>query len=83
LNDTKNREKNTMRDDDICMRTAFAAYFRRFGDMADQPSRSYSDIETHKGRDYVILRNVRGVLAAWRINEKGGLHFVTGGGPRE
>ena len=72
-----------MRDDDACIRTAFTAYFRRFGDMADQPSRSYSDIETHKGKDYVVLRNIRGVLAAWRINEKGGLHFVTAGGPRE
>ena len=44
----------------------FRAYFRRFGEYAMQPSQQ-PECVTHEGKDYVILSNVNGILAVYRI----------------
>jgi len=47
---------------------AFRAYFRIDGINADRPSERGSTVETaESGRHYVVLRNVRGALAVYRI----------------
>jgi hypothetical protein len=53
---------------------ALAAYFRMGGNQ--QPSQSASGIETLAGKDYVILRNVRDVLAVYRVLNNGALKFM-------
>jgi hypothetical protein len=58
------------------MTHARRAYLRRFGENADQPA-DYSGIETHGAKKYAVLRNINGVLAAWRIADESKLHFVT------
>lgn len=50
---------------------AMAAYFRSGGiDQSDSYTRA---IEEHKGLRYVVLRNVGGVLAVYRITNSGPL----------
>lgn len=51
-------------DHEDLTRRAFAAWFRSGG--TDQPS-NVSGLETAEGLDYVVLRNVSGVLAVYRI----------------
>jgi len=54
---------------------AFAAYFRASADgtqATDQPSNA-SDVETVNGREYVVLRNVNGILAVYRIRSHDGV----------
>jgi hypothetical protein len=55
-------------EDDDLLRRGFAAYFR--GGAMDQPARS-SAVEEHGGRSYVVLRNVGGVLAVYRVRNDG------------
>lgn len=57
--------------DDITAR-AFSAYFRYnpHGHVLDQPD-SASGPVTYKGRQYVVLFNVRGVLAVYRVRTTG------------
>ena len=59
--------------DDLTTR-AFAAYFReaktRGAYSPDQPAND-SGIEQHDGRDYVVLRNVNGTLAVYRVRNDG------------
>lgn len=59
-------------DETDLLRRAMAAYWRgRGGDPAvDQPSAS-SGVEVHDGKAYVVLRNVRGVLAVYRVRNDG------------
>jgi hypothetical protein len=56
-------------DDDL-VRRAFAAYFRA-GNYA-QPANSSGVVE-HDGRLYVVLHNVNGVLAVYRVRTSGQL----------
>jgi hypothetical protein len=35
--------------------------------VAQQPSRDLSGCEQYNGREYAVLRNVRGVLAVYRV----------------
>lgn len=69
--------------DDITKR-AYRAYFMRFGARAPQPNRDLSGVE-HSGigdpRDHVVLRNVRGELARYRIDPSGRLRFVESSSP--
>lgn len=60
--------------DDLTAR-AFSAYFRTAAadGAPDQPSAAESGIETHDGLTYVVLRNVRGVLACYRVRNDGKL----------
>jgi hypothetical protein len=51
-------------------RPAFAAYFRSGG--FDQPS-SDSGVAEVDGRTYVVLHNVRGILAVYRVRGDGAL----------
>jgi hypothetical protein len=51
---------------------AFAAYFRTEGAYAAQPS-NHSDVQEHAGKEYVVLRNVNGILAVYRIRPSGEL----------
>ena len=55
-------------DDDEIKRRAMAAWFRSGG--FDQPA-NYSSVERAGGKDYVVLRNVRGVMAVYRIRNDG------------
>jgi hypothetical protein len=55
-------------DDNDLMRRALAAWFRS-GAM-DQPS-NLSRCEWLDGRGYVVLRNVRGILAVYRVRADG------------
>lgn len=50
------------------VRRAFAAYFRAGG--TDQPANT-SDVREHAGLRYVVLRNVRGPLAVYRVKNDG------------
>ncbi len=58
-------------DEDSLVRRAFAAYYK-FSDSwsPDQPSNT-SGIETVGGKDYVVLRNVNGILAVYRVRNDG------------
>jgi hypothetical protein len=49
---------------------AFAAWFR--SGETDQPAKD-SGVESHEGRDYVVLRNVRGTMAVYRVKNDGRL----------
>lgn len=55
---------NTL-DCDGVMRRAFAAYFRAGG--VDTPDRYASGVEVVRGKNYAVLRNVRGLLECYRI----------------
>ncbi|MDE2081092.1 MAG: hypothetical protein KGI90_07060 [Burkholderiales bacterium] len=58
---------------DDLLRRAFAAYFRSAageGGVPLQPSKS-SSVETIDGLDYVVLRNVKGPLAVYRVRNDG------------
>jgi hypothetical protein len=59
---------------DDLTRRAFAAYFRsadREGVVAvDQPAIDSGPVE-YQGRTYVVLRNVRGTLAVYRVRTTG------------
>jgi hypothetical protein len=53
---------------------AYRAYFMtaaREQYNADMPSERSSGMEDVDGKDYVVLRNVRGVLAVYRVRYKG------------
>jgi hypothetical protein len=53
---------------------ALALYARTEGSLADIPSKADSGVVTYEGDDIVVLRNIRGVLAAYLIGPFGGLH---------
>jgi len=60
---------------DDLTRRAFAAYFRVERDadaIVDQPSNA-SGVVTHEGKQYVVLHNVRGTLAVYRVRNSGQL----------
>jgi hypothetical protein len=55
------------------VRRAMAAYFRKPKlplEMTLQPSQA-SGVQTHAGKDYVVLHNVNGVLAVYRVRNDG------------
>ena len=64
---------------DEMIKRARRAYFRRFGAGAPQPNQDLCGIE-HSGlndpHDHVVLRNVRGELARYRITANGGLRYI-------
>jgi len=60
---------STDTDDDLTRR-AFAAWFRSGG--TDQPSNASGVVE-HDGKDYVLLLNVTGTLAVYRVTNQGQL----------
>ena len=39
----------------------------------DQPASPDSGVERHKGKYYVVLRNVRGILKVYRLRPNGAL----------
>jgi hypothetical protein len=51
---------------------AMAAYFRSEGAAADQPADVHGLMEWD-GKSYVVLRNVRGILAVYRVRTSGAL----------
>ena len=55
---------------DDLTRRAFVAYFRTGG--TDQPSSASGEVE-HDGLRYVVLHNVNGVLAVYRVFDKAGV----------
>jgi hypothetical protein len=58
---------------DDLTRRAFAAYFRAERErnaIVDQPALDSGPVE-YQGRTYVVLRNVRGVLAVYRLRTTG------------
>jgi hypothetical protein len=61
---------------DDLTRRAFAAWFRSENDgeaaSVDQPSTSSGPVE-HNGKTYVVLRNVRGTMAVYRVRTSGQL----------
>jgi hypothetical protein len=57
---------------DQLLARAFAAYFRR-GENLDQPSAADSGHAKVDGLDYIVLRNVNGVLAVYRVRNDGSL----------
>jgi hypothetical protein len=61
-------------DDDLIQRP-YRAYSRR-NPQADLPPNS-STVESHAGRDYVVLRNVSGILAVYRIRNDESLRPLT------
>jgi hypothetical protein len=57
--------------DDLTSR-AFAAYFRSESGIVDQPANDSGPAEW-AGKQYVVLRNVNGVLAVYRVRNSGAL----------
>ena len=52
---------------------AMRAYFRRYGDVAQQPNRKATKVFEQDGKRYIRLSNVNGPLATYRIiHHKGG-----------
>jgi hypothetical protein len=58
-------------DDKDLLRRAYAAYYRGpGGNLRDIPA-SDSGVELHDGKYYVVLRNIHGVLAVYRVRSDG------------
>lgn len=57
-------------DDPDILRRAFAGYFRAGG--MEQPANTSHHV-AHNGHEYVVLENVRGVLAVYRLRNDGKL----------
>jgi hypothetical protein len=61
---------------DELTRRAFAAYYRAWAregldqQQIDQPANT-SGVRAHGGKRYVVLENVRGVLAVYRVRPDG------------
>ena len=55
---------------------AFTAYFRRHGELADQPANTSGEV-VHDGLKYVVLHNANGVLAVYRVTNRGQLKHLT------
>lgn len=66
-----------MRDTSYFIR-AMRAYFKRFGEYANQPAGTGVDdnVREYKGRRYVVLDNCNGLLATYRITPSDGLRWV-------
>lgn len=58
-------------DEKDLMRRAIAAYYRSEGVESMQPRVSDSGVESVDDKDYVVLRNVRGVLKVYRVRNDG------------
>ena len=58
-------------DKDDIFRRAMAAHFRSGG--TEQPSGSSSGVEKIGGKWYAVLRNVRGIMAVYRVRNDGKL----------
>jgi hypothetical protein len=54
---------------------AFTAYFRRHGALADQPAGDSGVVE-HEGLQYVELHNMNGLLAVYRVTNRGQLKHL-------
>ena len=61
-----------MKTDKTFTERAITAYHRKYGKNAAFPSSDNSE-ETHAGRHYVVLRNVRGILAVYRVQNNAAL----------
>jgi hypothetical protein len=69
-------------DDEALVRRAFSAYYRSATRAAghgvvNQPS-SGSGVRHYDGKDYVVLYNVNGILAVYRIRTVNGQHVLKG-----
>lgn len=54
------------------LQRAMAAYFRHYpGASMNQPDSTASGETEHDGKQYVVLRNVDGVLAVYRVRQDG------------
>jgi hypothetical protein len=51
---------------------ATRAYFRRYGDSAQQPNRKATKVFEQDGKHYIRLSNVNGPLATYRITHHTG-----------
>lgn len=56
--------------EDWLLRRAFTAWFKAGGPYTDQPS-NMSTVEAHASHWYVVLRNVRGTMAVYRVKNDG------------
>ncbi len=52
---------------------AHLIFVSKQGGVADIPSNSASGVVEHHGRNYVVLRNVRGVMALYRVRNDTGV----------
>lgn len=61
-----------MSTDDPLIKRAFAAYFRGAGALESRPIPSNdSYVMEHEGKHYVVLKNVNGILAVYRVRNSG------------
>lgn len=61
--------------EEAVVQRAIAAYFRSAsheGLIYQQPA-SHSGIEEHDGKQYVVLRNINGILAVYRVRPSDGV----------
>lgn len=66
----------TIATDSDLVRRAMAAYYRSgrregFADEQINMPANDSDVQEHDGKQYVVLRNVNGVLAVYRVRNDG------------
>jgi hypothetical protein len=57
---------------DDYLNRAITAYYRFGGEFLQQPANT-SGVTEHNGKQYVVLKNVNGVLAVYRITNTGQL----------
>lgn len=67
--------KSQIPNDNLIQRAARAhrIFVSKNGGVADIPSNSASGVFAHAGREYVVLRNVRGIMAIYRIRSDTGV----------
>lgn len=66
---TSNIEHNMAQDGAELLKRAMAAYFR--AGEGQQPSSNDSGLMTHDGHKYMVLRNISGTLAVYRVRNDG------------
>jgi hypothetical protein len=54
---------------DNLVEKAVQLLFEQYGETADQPGRSESATEEYNGESYVVLRNTRGIIGVYRVDE--------------
>ena len=55
---------------ELVEKQATRAYFRRYGDSAQQPNRKATKVFEQDGKDYIRLVSVNGPLATYRITQR-------------
>ena len=56
---------------------AIKAHYQRTGAGAEQRQKTFSSIEVHGDKAYVVLRSMRGILAVYSVSGDDQIRYVT------